>query len=339
MSGAADALYVRVDASPLTGLGHFTRCFALGQHWRDMGRTVTFVGSYPAELRARLTAEGIGTVAIPQTHPAGDDLPATLEAIPRKALTVLDGYRFDYEYQRSLAADRRLLVIDDIGHLPAYAGAALLNSNLFADDIEYAHAPTRRWLGADYALLRRAFRQQRAHTVRRAAAGKILVSLGGVDAGNHTLDVLRALEPLGARAHARVIVGPLNAHRPLLAAFAADRPWLALLDNPDMSAEIAEADLVIASASSIFFEIAVLATPSVLLATADNQLPVGRAAADLRAAVYAGDARHIGVATLRTLIEDVLGDTERCKSLGAKAGKLVDGDGVERIGRLLGDLR
>ena len=141
MSTAAEHLYVRVDASSRTGLGHFVRCFALGQHWRDARCDVTFVGSYPEPLAMMLEAERIAAAAVPRPHPDERDLPATLEAIPDGALTVLDGYHFDHEYQKALAESRRLLVIDDVGHLPAYAGAALLNANLAAAEVEYAHAP------------------------------------------------------------------------------------------------------------------------------------------------------------------------------------------------------
>jgi UDP-2,4-diacetamido-2,4,6-trideoxy-beta-L-altropyranose hydrolase len=336
MSAAAEHLYVRVDAAARIGLGHFVRCFALGQYWRELQHPVTFVGRYPEALRAALAGEGIAAIAVGETHPDPRDLKATLGAIPAGALAVLDGYDFDLAYQEALAADRRLLVIDDVGHLPAYAGAALLNANLAAEAIHYARAPSRRLLGPAYALLRRTFRQRRGHAARRPLVGNIVVSLGGTDAGNHTLDVLRALHAVRTDAQVRAIIGPLNPHRDELAEFAARHPAVTLVESPnDMAAELCSADLAIASAGSIFFEIAVLGLPSVLLAVADNQLPGGRAAAEFEAAVFAGDARRTDLPALTELLREVLGDASRRESIALKAGKLVDGAGVERVAGVL----
>ena len=162
------------------------------------------------------------------------------------------------------------------------------------------------------------------------------MSLGGADSANHTLDVLRALDAAQTDAQVRTIVGPLNPHRSELAEFAAQHPAVTLVEAPqDMAAELCSADLAIASAGSIFFEIAVLGLPSVLLAVADNQLPGGRAAAGLEAAVFAGDARRMDLPALARLLRDVLGDAPRRESIAEKAGKLVDGAGVERVAGVL----
>jgi len=326
-----------------TGLGHFMRCFALGQYWRDLQRAVTFVGNYPPVLQKLLAGEGIGIATIEKSYPNEADLPATLDSIPLGARVVLDGYDFDYRYQQALATGRRLLVIDDFGHLSSYAGAALLNANLDAEGVAYTDAPALRLLGPRFALLRREFRKLRGGATARAdTVGRVIVSLGGADLTNETLKVLQALSAASIRVGSvRAIVGPLNPHRAALQAFVMARPCITLVDGPaDMATELAWADLAIVSAGSIFFEIAALGIPSVLLAVADNQLPVGRAAERLRASVYAGDARQTRESTLVSLLDSVLGDARRRESIAQNAVKLVDGKGVERVGEILaGELK
>ncbi len=327
-------LFVRVDATPHTGLGHFMRCLALAEHWRDTGREATFIGRYTPTLAARLANEGIANARLETSHPDRRDLLATLDLVPNGALVVLDGYGFDYEYQQSLAYGRTLLVIDDTGHLPAYAGSMLLNPNIDAERVVYAQAPEHRLLGARYALLRREFRTLRETlTVRSGSVGKLLVSLGGADAANCTLKVLAAIVHADIELEAvRVIVGPLNPHRAALDAFTDTYGWIGLVEDPaDMSEQLSWADAAIASAGSIFFELAVLGLPSVLLAVADNQLPVGKAAARLGAAIFAGDARELDWRSIAAVLGGTLGDERQMRSLAANAVKLIDGNGVARV--------
>lgn len=329
-----DRLYVRVDASPQTGLGHFMRCFALAQYWRDTGHEVTFVGRFAPALGTRLAAEGIANARVEARHPDRADLLATLDLVPNGALVVLDGYRFDFEYQEALGCGRTLLVIDDTGHLPAYAGSVLLNANIDAEQIAYARAPQRRLLGPDYALVRRRFRTLRETLEPRSgSARKLLISLGGADAANYTLKVLAALLHADVEIErVRVIVGPLNPHRAALDAFTDTYAWIDLIDDPaDMAEQLGWADAVIASAGSIFFELAVLGLPSVLLAVADNQLAVGHAAARLGAAAFAGDARELDSRALGAVLTSTLGDEWRMRELAANAVKLVDGNGAARV--------
>jgi len=75
----------------------------------------------------------------------------------------------------------------------------------------------------------------------------------------------------------------------------------------------------------------VLGLPSVLLAVADNQLPVGRAAARLGAAAFAGDARELDSRAIAEALTTALGDEWRMGELAANAVKLVDGNGVVRV--------
>jgi UDP-2,4-diacetamido-2,4,6-trideoxy-beta-L-altropyranose hydrolase len=340
LTRAVDHLYVRTDAAASTGVGHFMRCFALGQYWRDLDLNVTFIGRCPGELRGRLEQEGIGRLALDTPCPDPRDLATTLDRIPGGAITVLDGYHFDENYQQQLSADHRLMVIDDHGHLPGYAGSVLLNANLDARDVRYLRAPARRLLGPGYALLRRELRAARsaARDVPTAdRATRVLVSCGGSDPLNLTLPILEALAHCAdPPAEARVLVGPLNPHRASLEAFARTRSWVALLAAPrDVAPHMLWAELAVAAAGTTTWELAVCGVPSILVAAADNQIPVARAMHRQGAALFAGDGRALDKEAFATLIENLIGDPERRRQLGATARALVDGDGVVRATNVL----
>ena len=334
----SERLFVRVDATIETGLGHYGRCLAIAQSWRESSRQVTFVGQYPESLREELGAEGIDVQPLAATCPDRRDLEVTADVVSRGAPVVLDGYHFDYAYQKALAAQTRLLVVDDIGHLSSYAGSYLLNANVYADEIRYAEAPSCRLLGPRYAPLRRRFReidvpaQQRRGPIRR-----VLVCLGGADARNDTLQVLRGLaETRVPLEHVRAVVGPLNPHAEVLERFAASQPHMDLCRNPkDMCAELVAADFVFAGAGTISAELAYLGKPSLLLAVADNQLQTGPRMAAAGAAAYAGDIRALGFEELVLRMREALADSELHGLIQAKGPALVDGQGSIRIRNLL----
>ena len=126
----------------------------------------------PESLRHRLEARGIRSIALDTAHPDPTDLERSSAAIPAAVPVVIDGYGFDAEYQKALgSAGRRVMVIDDTAHLPAYEGDVLLNPNIGAETVAYDRAPAKRLLGPRFVLLRAEFRKDersRSRANRRA---------------------------------------------------------------------------------------------------------------------------------------------------------------------------
>lgn len=339
MSFDPHRLYVRVDASPELGLGHFMRCYALAQYWRDRGGAVTVIGHLPAPLTERLAQEGIVSRRIERPHPDASDSAQSLQWIPTGVPAVLDGYHFDGAYQNQLGLGRRLLVVDDSGHLDAYGGYALLNQNLHADTVAYARAPKRRLLGTRYTLLRRSIRERAKHPpVIAKHARKLLLSVGGADADNYTLELLKALDGLETdQRFVRVVCGPLSPHRDALEAACASRAWAQLVCDPvDMAESLAWADLAICGAGSICWELAALGLPAVLVAMADNQVPLGVGLHERAAAVYSGAASQLACARVVETARRLIDDHATREKMSACGRALVDGRGVVRVGAVLG---
>jgi len=331
-----ERLFVRVDATLETGLGHFNRCVAIAQYWRETVGPVTFIGQFIGALPDELAEEGIELVMISGLQKL--DVQATMALVPKGSPVILDGYQFDFAYQEQLAQSRRLLVIDDLGHLTSYAGSFLLNANVYAEEIDYANAPANRLLGLQYAPLRRDFRQ--ACTTSRPCAGPIeqlLICFGGADAANNTLTVLQTLREIALPlARIRVVVGPLNPHADSLESFAAlHEPVEILRSPPNMCSELLTADFVIAGAGTISAELACLGLPALLVAVVDNQLVTGPRMQQAGLAAYAGDLRELELEQLRSAIADALSDTKRQKLMRKRGPSLVDGQGAVRICKAL----
>jgi UDP-2,4-diacetamido-2,4,6-trideoxy-beta-L-altropyranose hydrolase len=286
-------------------------------------------------LRERIIAAGASFVLLD-----GDaDLETTFTTVTevKASFVVLDGYHFDFEYQRALrVAGCRLMVIDDVVRLPHYDADVLLNQNLGATCLEYNCNPdTTMLLGPEYAMLRREFIawRSRLHTVPETAR-KILVTLGGADPENVTLKVIRALRQLEiARLQIRVVAGHTNPHVDELRDAAATFPGrLELLTSvSEMAPLMAWADLAITGAGSTCWELACVGLPAVTLVIAENQRSI---AEELGAAgVIFNMGWHEGILAERiaSTVDGLLYSSFRRLRMSQQGRALVDGKGAERV--------
>lgn len=335
--GRAARLYIRVDATAASGLGHLMRCVALAQAWQDEHGPVTFVGCHDRRVVDRLRHENIERVALAADLSLGEDLAATIAAIPPGSPIALDGYGFDPDYQRALDAHGRLLVIDDLGHWPAYAGRLLVNQNLYGADVPYREAPPKRLLGPAYVMLERSFAKAARRTVVTGTARRWLVTLGGSDSPNVTASLAAALAATAAGQRTiRLLVGPLNPHRAKLEQLAAKHANLELLIAPErMRDAFAWADLAVSAAGTTSLQLARLGLPMLLIAIADNQVPVAQSLDRAGAAVYLGRWPAVTVTAVALSARELSADASRRQSLGDNARSLIDGSGAARVCRAL----
>lgn len=330
-------VYFRVDASSRMGTGHFMRCLALAQYFRDQNRGVTFIGQFPRSLAQRLEREGISTHGLTAPHPDPADAKEVLALIQPHAAIVLDGYHFDPQYQSTLASEaQRLLIIDDTGHLDGYNGDVLLNQNVNAEDVIYLNAPSKQLLGTRYALLGRALRHRHSERNRPLprVARNILITMGGADPNN---DTAALLDEFAKENHTslniRIVAGAANPHQAQLRQFCALQGpnYDLVVDTDDMPALMIWADIAIAASGTTSWELAYLGVPSIFVAIAPNQEAIGEGIESRGAGVYIGRSEGIHWGQITDAALSLAQDSRRRSNIRDAATDLVDGDGVVRV--------
>jgi UDP-2,4-diacetamido-2,4,6-trideoxy-beta-L-altropyranose hydrolase len=347
-------LIVRADATSQIGTGHIMRCLALAQTWRDGGGKVVFVTRCESDvLRNRLSYEGFDLKPLQRVYPHPDDIDCAMSVINGyKTETsncnlwfVMDGYHFTPEYQKIIRdAGTRLLVIDDMNHLPCYHTDLLLNQNVDAPRLDYrCDDDTILLLGTGYALLRREFLEYRA--LKREIpeyAKNILVTLGGADPDNMTLKIVQALKEIDIPdLEIRVVVGPSNPHiKSLESALASFSHFMHILQNPKSMPDLmAWADLAITGGGSTCWESAFMGLPSLIVLLAENQVGLVEHLEKQQAVVNVGWFARLTVEQLRSKIDALIRDKNLRRSLSTSASSLVDGHGVSRvINSMIGNL-
>jgi UDP-2,4-diacetamido-2,4,6-trideoxy-beta-L-altropyranose hydrolase len=329
---SGQVLGVRVDATPEAGLGHFMRCLAIAEGWRDDGGEVVFAGRWPEDLAARLAREGIRGVKIRASHPDPRDLEETLETFAGASAVVVDGYGFDAAYHDGVAIRIGCVVaVDDVGHRDAYGGDVLLNPNLGAERLEYRKAPAARLLGPRYALFRRDFRLFRNGPRRIVERGsQVLVALGGGDRSADWPKLLDAIAGADASASFRIVPGFDRAA--LERGIAALGPrFRAIHDTARMPAHMMWADVAVSAAGVTAWELAFLGVPAILVSVADNQRPSAAALAHAGAAIDLGPVSGLRGPAMEAALESLLADLDRREEMSERGRALLDGRGVERV--------
>ncbi|MEN9841131.1 MAG: hypothetical protein RL376_931, partial [Verrucomicrobiota bacterium] len=275
-------LLFRADASVEIGTGHVMRCLALAQAWQDAGGHATFASvAIPSGLADRLRREQVAFRRIEATVASEADAAATVQAARQLDAdwVVVDGYRFGPAFLQALrASGLRVMSIDDIAHLACYPADLLLNQNLGATPALYEgkiERDTPMLLGPSYGLLRREFRREsvsRAPLVGRAV--RVLVSFGGADHENHTLQVIRLLASLQSRPEVLVLAGAANPHADTLNAFAVEAHFRCEVhvNIENVAAVMDWADVAITAGGSTVWELAARRLPALIGAISTDQL-------------------------------------------------------------------
>jgi len=334
-------LIIRADASIAIATGHVMRCLALAQGWQDAGGNAVFAmaESTPA-IDARLLSEGMEIVrlqALPNSVQDARDVSA-LACDRDAAWVVVDGYRFDSEYQRNLRnAGLKLLFVDDLGQCELYYADVVLDQNAHASDRMYANREsyTRLLLGPRYAMLRREFQTWREWRREIPAIGrKLLVTMGGSDPDNFTLRLIETLSRISIPdLKITVVAGGSNPQLAELQRTAAELGLpIHLVSNPSNMPELmAHSDIAIICAGGTLWELLYMgcATLSYFRTATQGQIV---AELDAVGAVSSmGSVDDFEQNRLARALEEMIA-CQDCREKMAQMGReLVDGRGISRV--------
>jgi len=317
------------------------RCLALAQAWRTVGGEVVFAmaESTPA-VDTRLLSEGMEIVRLqPSPNSVQDARDVAALARDRQAeWVVVDGYRFDSEYQRNLKnAGLRLLFVDDLGQCEHYSADLVLDQNVHASEQMYANREsyTRLLLGPQYVMLRSEFQAWREWRREIPATGrKLLVSMGGSDPDNLTLRLIEAFRRISIPDfEITVVAGGSN---PQLAEL---QPAMAGLKMPihfvgnanNMPELMAQADIAIVCAGGTLWELLYMgcATVSYFRTPAQQQIVTELDAMGVIRSV--GAVEDFDQDNLARALVEMTGCQDCREKMSRLGRKLVDGKGISRV--------
>lgn len=356
----AQTVIFRADASLDIGTGHVMRCLTLADALTLQGAKCGFIcADVPGNLAAVIRARGHDVHLLPApatekpaatiygTHDGWlatswqDDAQRVQEVLTgnRPDWLILDHYALDRRWERTLRSFcGKLLVIDDLADRPHECDLLLDQSpgRRIADYDGLAGGPCRLVVGPAYALLRPEFKALRTVSLKRrvsASLGRLLVTMGGVDAPNATATALNILKNTSLPGELRIDVA-MNAQAPwleLVRALARAMPWPTEVhvNPPSMAKLMADSDLAIGAAGTTALERCCLGLPTLQVVLATNQEKGAYALSQAGAALTLGQACDVP-GRLPELFAKAMEHGKLAEmSLAARA--VCDGEGTARV--------
>jgi UDP-2,4-diacetamido-2,4,6-trideoxy-beta-L-altropyranose hydrolase len=344
---------IRADASPEIGSGHVMRCLSLADALVARGSDVCFVSrALPQHLADAVAAGGHRLAALPPAPPPPDPAPqaawpAAYQAQDAQASAtaiadfnpdwlVADHYGLDREWEHAMrSVAPRLMAIDDLAR--EHDCDLLLDQTLHADArARYASrvpAAATLLLGPSHALLRAEFRRARATAqVRTGRVARLLVFMGGMDAGNATGVVLQAISLLPESSFGLdVVIGPAHPARADIEQFCRERAnAICHVQTSSMAALFARCDLAVGAGGGASWERCCLGVPTLAVPLAENQqaLLAGAARAGI---AYVPDGGLREPARLSVHLQALLDNSALREAMSAAGMALVDGRGADRV--------
>jgi spore coat polysaccharide biosynthesis protein SpsF len=339
------SVLVRCDGGAAIGLGHVTRCLALADELRDTHRcAVAFAmrdaGSAGAAA-VRSAGYDVALIAADASSDYGDELAAVVAARHAAALVVDVRDRLSRASLEAIrASGLRTVSVDDGSDRRLAADLAFYPPAPQVEEMDWCGFSGRRYAGWEWVMLKREFAAAPFAPPESSASSPaidVLVTMGGSDPVGMTEFTVGALELLAMPLAVRVVVGPAFARaETLIDAIARSKHAIQVARAPASLAALMRASrLAVASFGVSAYELAACGVPAVhLCLTAD----AARTASVFEREGAAVDAGVFGRVTARRLCDAVSGLVGRAgerSRMAARAARLVDGRGAERVAALV----
>jgi len=354
---------IRADASTKMGSGHVMRCLTLAELLREKGASVTFITrKYDGNLNGLISKKGFHVLGLNKTvkskidktenlnisddykewlgvgesrdaedtiHAIGDEKPDWL---------IVDHYSLSEKWEKTIRpCVKNIMVIDDLAN--RHHDCDLLVDQNWFENIETRYdglIPTgcTKLLGPKYALLRPEFAEARKSLKQRnGIVDRIFIFFGGSDLHNLTAMTLRALSlPELDHLHVDVVIGENNPHRDEIQQLTESRNLTHLhVQVDDMVSIMVKADLAVASGGVNTWERMCLDLFSMVITTANNQIPTIENLNAHRHVKFLGDHKKVNQSSISAHINEYVYNMSEIK----RNKMLIDGLGTNRVSKLL----
>jgi UDP-2,4-diacetamido-2,4,6-trideoxy-beta-L-altropyranose hydrolase len=242
---------IRADGSLNHGLGHIVRSFSFAQ-MINAAFDVEFVcREIPESIAGEIKDKGFGLRMIEDEDPFINELGSA-------DIVVLDGYKFNFDYQAKVKNRGCKLVCIDDQHNQKFVADLIINHAPGVNASDYDAGPDTEFaLGPDYALLRPDFLQQAKKNRVINSIETVMICFGGGDYLNLTAQTLVTVAGIPHFKKIVVITGPSYNNRESLEKIVQSDNRVQCfhdLTGKEMLERMLDAELAIVPASGILFE-------------------------------------------------------------------------------------
>jgi UDP-2,4-diacetamido-2,4,6-trideoxy-beta-L-altropyranose hydrolase len=242
---------IRTDASAQIGLGHLVRCISLAQAFKSVYDIKFFCNRISSVLEKELRANNFELHKITKES-------EFFHYLDSSVITILDGYGFDFNYQKKVKeTGAKLVCIDDLAE-GEFAADLIINQSPGVQKSDYKALPETQFaLGPDYALLRSPFFRQNVEFSSSNHRKNLLICFGGSDVQNITENALKLALDFKEFDKITIITGSAYRHEESMSNTIKNCDiceYYHAVEEQKMAELMFSADVAIVPASGILFE-------------------------------------------------------------------------------------
>ena len=248
---------------------------------------------------------------------------------------VTDHYDINSGYIQKIKDDGfKVLSIDDTSQT-YYSSDLVVNQNVGYERLEFhTDNTTSLLLGPKYVMIRDELLRRDEKKFRKHVE-KILITLGGSDNNNLTINILKILkEIINKNIEIIVVFSPLNKINDEFQSKIStlDNSNFRFLFSPKNIADLyIESDLAVSAGGSSCYELAYFGIPNMIITVADNQLNVAKELDKNNVSIYLGRKEELTSRIIEQNILRLINDSSRRKKMVENGMSLIDGKGKQRI--------
>lgn len=315
------------------GLGHLTRCISIAEAFREKNIECLFICRNYAPGISLVQEHRFELFIVPSQCKPEEDTHHVCKLISNADIIIVDGYHFSSQFLSELnSRDQFVVYVDDLIDRDLPVDAVL--GNVYASRSDYGNklSPTTLLLsGPEHIPLRRMFQklppQKISHDINH-----ILLTFGGEDPSNVTLQVSKALFTYPKPITIHILVGAAYSHDSDLEEALAQcpHPYKIHRNVLDVLSVFQHTDVAITAASTTQWELAAVGVPMIIIQTAANQCRNALYAQQNNLGKVLGWYKSINDKQIQDALTELTNKQVRTE-YSQRCQALVDGNGPQRI--------
>lgn len=255
-------LLLLTEAGENIGFGHLSRCSSIYQFVKDKNIT--------SELLLDCFGETLSSGNFTSMHWL-QDIGKLKEYINRFKNVLIDSYKISEEdLNWCITHFENVYIIDDYGRLSFGNVKLIINPNIFGSNISYKSKSVG---GADYVILREAFRKCSDKSVIKTEISSILITVGGSDYRHLLPKLVESFKKLNY--HFNIICGNDTYSKELSKNFGSltNFTFHGFLNDVEMRDLLLRSDIAVSAGGQTLHELAFLGVPTIAICIDKDQEP------------------------------------------------------------------
>lgn len=333
-------ILIRVDGSYAKGMGHVYRMRALGLELRDIGYDVVFVARADDNGQKILAHTGLRCDVFSPNAEASALSASVCRYKPNLVIQDILTTADDEMIMLRDAAKTKIISIDD-------EGAGLKMSDIVINRFvshwgkhDSQKCSAKIYEGPKYMILQKEIGLYKGqYAVAETHEFNVLVAFGGTDDHNITERAVRSLNAIAGKLNIVINMGPgTKSAQGLQNAVDKSAHQIDLVRHSrDIFKLMVSSDLVVCAGGNMLYELAALGVPSVSIAAEREEMFNVGYLSQIGTTQGVGWEGELNESRLSKTIANLLKDKNRRQKMSANGKKEVDGKGLERVVKIIGE--